>query len=227
MNSLSKLTLATLFLGFSNLAFAQSENASVKDLSTSTTSIQTESPYQKPKASRFTPEISLISSTFVGSDSNNARTLTKISIGANIDIGEGNLVTETGILFRQIGANETAIINSKSIDLETDLNYLSVPISAKYYFSNQHESSFFAKIGLAPSLLVASQLSDTTSSARSSDPNAFAIDGLIGLGGKYQITEQIGLVLEVSYWRGLAPVYSSTNIYTSNFINTLGINIDL
>ncbi len=106
---------------------------------------------------------------------------------------------------------------------------MTVPVSAKYYFSNQHESSFFAKVGIAPSLLVGSKFIANTQGPnfRNSDPNSFALDGLIGLGGKYQFTSQIGIVLEVSYWRAVTPAYSGRNIYTSNFVNTIGININL
>lgn len=229
MNTLSKLSLAVVALSLSSIAFAQDEVTSVKDLNTSSTAIQVDTPYQKPKATRITPELSLISSTFVGSDANNAKSITKISLGGTIDIGEGNLVTETGILFRQIGASETPTINSKPLDVETDLNYMSVPVAAKYYFSNQHDSSFFAKVGIAPSLLIGNKLASATQGPnfRNSDPNSFALDGLVGLGGKYQITSQIGIVLEASYWRAATPVYSGSSIYTSNFVNTLGININL
>ncbi len=229
MNTLSKLSLTVLALSLSNFAYAQDEVTSVKDLGTSSTSVQIDTPMQKPKATRITPELSLISSTFVGSDANDAKAITKISLGGTIDIGEGNLVTETGILFRQIGATETPTVNSKPMDVETDLNYMSVPITAKYYFSNQHDSSFFAKAGFAPSLLVGNKLINATQGPnfRNSDPNSFAVDGIVGLGGKYQFNSQIGLVLEVSYWRAATPVYSGSSVYTSNFVNTLGININL
>ncbi len=229
MNPISKIALSAMVLSLSNFAMAQSENATVKDISSSSASIQIESPMQRPKAARMTPQLSVISSTFDGSDASNAKAITKVSLGATVDIGESNLVTETGILYRQIGASESAIINSKSTDFETNLNYLSIPISSKYYFSNQHESSFFAKLGLAPSILVGNQMieSSPNNNFRKTDPNVFALDLLIGAGGKYQLTESIGIVLEVSYWRSVTPAFSGSNINTSNFVNTIGLNINL
>ncbi len=223
------LTIAGLLLGLTQTTLAQEQNTSLKDISTSTTSVQIESPTQKPKAARITPELSLISSTFVGEGGQNAQSITKMAVGGSIDIGETNFVTETGILYRQIGASETTPIKSIMTSVETDLNYLSVPVAAKYYFSNQHESSFFAKAGLAPSLLIGNQFIQSTTGPnfRNSDPSIFAVDALVGLGGKFQLTNEIGLVLEISYWRGLTPVYSGSNVYTSNFMNSLGLSIQL
>ncbi len=229
MKTTSQLTIAALILSLSSIALAQEETAKLQDVGTSSTSISVAQPSQKPKATRITPELSLISSTFVGSGANEAKSITKISIGGLIDIGESNLVTETGIVYRQIGADETVAVKSAPTGVETDLNYLTVPIAAKYYFSNQHESSFFAKAGIAPSLLVGNQLAETTHgpNVRNEDPSAFAVDALVGLGGKYQLTSQVGIVLEVSYWRGLTSVYSGASVYTSNFVNTIGFNINL
>lgn len=225
----TKLTLTAFIFSLSSLALAQEETTKLQDIGTSSTSIKVETPMQKPKATMVTPELSVISSTFVGGGSNDAKSITKISVGGTIDIGESNLVTETGVLYRQIGAGETVSIKSTATDVETDLNYLTVPIAAKYYFNNRHESSFFAKVGFAPSLLVGNDIIETTHgpNVRNEDPRAFAVDGLVGLGGKYQITEQVGIVLEVSYWRGLTSVYSGANVYTSNFVNTIGFNINL
>lgn len=226
---MKKLTIAGLIFGLAQVALAQEATTSLKDLSTSSTKIEIDSPRQKPKATRITPELSMISSTFVGSGAQDSKSITKLAIGGNIDIGEQNLVTETGLLYRQVGANETASIKSVLTPVETDLNYLTIPVAAKFYFSNQHESSFFAKAGLAPSLLVGNQFiqSTTVPKFRSADPSSFAVDALVGLGGKFQLTNEIGLVLEISYWRGLTPVYSGSSVYTSNFTNSLGLCIQL
>ena len=225
----SRLAVVAYLLSLSSLGFAQEESAKLQDVGSNTTSIKSEAPMQKPKATMVTPELSLISSTFVGGGAYDAKSITKFSVGGTIDIGESNLVTETGVLFRQIGAGESVPAKSGLTDVETDLNYLSIPVAAKYYFSNRHESSFYAKAGLAPSLLVANNVAEATHgpNVRNEDPRSFAIDALAGVGGKYQLTEQVGIVLEVSYWRGLSSIYSGANVYTSNFVNTIGFNINL
>ncbi len=160
-----------------------------------------------------------------------------IGAGARIDIGRGDFVFETGIMYRQLGgvtylytADQAAEKNLNSqLPAEVELNYISIPLMAKYYFNGRDNASFYARAGLQPSLLIFREArpQDTNTNAiiDLSVVNDFDLVASVGMGFQIELNETTMMVLEGNYLRGLTSVFNNMPVYTSGFQGTIGLGI--
>src|ERR1700677_4510356 len=101
-------------------------------------------------------------------------------------LGSNKWVMETGLLYKQMGA---------SIPIQTGtetwyVNYLQVPILAKYYFLGQAGTTFYGKGGFVPGINVShSESGDPTGNNDLSGINTFDLEFLLGVGGKLELSK--------------------------------------
>lgn len=216
----------------SNLNLKDLQNSQDDQSAISKIKIDSNEIVSKPKASRLTPELSFISSQFVGTQAQSPKTITKMAVGAQTEILEqANRTLETGFLFKRVGSSQTlsALQSNQSLSVETQLDYLSIPVAYKIYSDRPQFNAFFAKAGFSPNILV-NQISSVTQNSLSQKipvAQSMSLDAFIGLGVKMNLAQNLAGVIEASYWRGITPVYTGTDIYNSSFMTSLGLSLEL
>lgn len=211
---------------------------------------------QTPLIGRVTPAVSLIFSGFSGVDKNAFASPYKgmrlgTGAGATVDIGRSNLVLETGLLYQQLGSDISsmpsagfALVTALSGDPELKLDYLAIPIEAKYYFSGQKKSSWYVKGGLMPSFLVSKNAKissqvfgyqdgsfgwhEETTSTSNVPANNIYLPAVIGIGGKMNVSDNIAIILETTYQHSITPIFTDSPSSTLSGLSfTTGLDIDL
>ena len=178
--------------------------------------------------SMLTPQIGINLSTITGdgqtSDSNGG-----LTAGVTMDLGRGTLVFETGALYRQEGAKNS----NHGVDLTLDLDYISVPLLAKYYFNGAEYNSPFVSLGVMPSFLVSKKAevsaygySDSTSSVEG--VSSFVLDAMFALGGKFKASETTDIVIQGTYSRSLTSVSTNESGVANSVVGvTIGMGFNL
>ncbi len=167
---------------------------------------------------------SLVNAGYQGGGSSRYNNANGYSAGVLLDLaGTSNLVLETGALYRHLG---TTVDNGLARDNAYTANYLSVPITAKYYFNGQENTSFYAKAGLMGSTLVSDNtayIAPTTKiGARSWEASLLG-----GLGFKVNVASSSDLLIEADYNRSIQSVFPGTDIYRSDLTGSLGVAFNL
>lgn len=120
--------------------------------------------------------------------------------GATIDIGGRNFVFETGLTYLELGMSRSVIGGTELDEMRMNLNYVGIPLNAKYYFSNSEDSAFFGRIGVIPLFQVSS-----TAVARFQGRETARIDvptnrndvlGTVGFGGQFRVSSNMSILLE-------------------------------
>lgn len=172
---------------------------------------------------RFIVEGSMVNAGYEGNESSRYTKPNGFSVGALLDLlGSANLVLETGAVYRQLGTT----VNDGLADNSFTANYISVPVSAKYYFSGQEASSFYIKGGVMGSTLISDNTiftSPTTQIGARSWEAAF----LAGIGYKFALASVTDALLEVDYNRSISSVFPDMDIYRSDITGTLGFAFNL
>ncbi|MBX9767381.1 MAG: PorT family protein [Bdellovibrionales bacterium] len=119
--------------------------------------------------------------------------------GATIDIGARDFVFETGLTYLEMGMSRSLIGSTQLDEIRMNLNYVGIPLNAKYYFYNS-DSAFFGRIGVIPLFQVSS-----TGVARyqgkeldrvNIETNKNDVIGTLGLGGHFRISSGMRILLE-------------------------------
>jgi hypothetical protein len=91
------------------------------------------------------------------------------------------------------------------------MNYITVPLAAKYYFGGERETGFYAKGGVVPGINVAHSMTTTAQGQSNTvdiqDVNTLDFGVLVGVGGKLQLGGNTDLLLEADYVRGITSLY--------------------
>lgn len=160
--------------------------------------------------------------------------------GATVEIGNlKHVVLETGLVYQQLGYDEANIFDflgclGMCTTSTLNLGYLGVPVVGKFYLSGQDGSSFFAKTGLIPAVLVDKQMSTynpwTNTTVTTSNPpiKPFDLSFTIGLGGKLQMTKRASLLLELDHQRSLFNIYNNGDTgYNSANLISIGLGFEI
>lgn len=216
---------------------------------------KTTEPEQAPLIGRITPSVSLILSRFSHLDKNSFAspyqgTRLGVGAGATVDIGRSNLVLETGLLYQQLGSDDSSIpmvggvVAAFSGDPTLTLDYLAIPIEAKYYFRGQQKSSWYVKGGLIPSFLVSKQAKissqvfgyqdgsfgwhEKTTSTNNVSAYDLYLPVVVGIGGKMNVSDNTAIILETTYQYSMTPIFiDSPNSTISAVSFTTGLDIAL
>ncbi|MDZ4678541.1 MAG: outer membrane beta-barrel protein [Oligoflexia bacterium] len=179
----------------------------------------------KIEVSRVMPVAGVVISDFQGNQSGQFTSQNGLQAGLLMDFGRRNGVIETGVLYRQLGATVSSTQGSTNVNLR----YLSIPVSAKYYFDAYASTTTYIKAGLVPSVLVASNIDYPVDRLDVPDINArpFELSGVLGVGGKFMISPSFDLFVEADYIRGLTAIAAATDLVNSSFSLNTGIGINL
>lgn len=224
------MRIILLSLIMSTVALAQSKTTkSVKpsEVRTSTTAARKASYYYH--VARVIPQMGMVMSDVVGTQTSNTGNKTGLALGATLDIGREKLVGETGLIYRQLGAKSTDSQGAMTISM----NYLTIPGVAKYYFRGQNTDSVYVKGGLLASILVSKQVdysdaNGATGNTEKFDTQTFDLAPTIGVGGKFAFNEKTDFVVEAAYMRSLTQVgLNNTSVFFSALTLTAGLGINL
>jgi len=188
--------------------------------------------------SQLTPQFSYTGSILDGNETQNLDgQRSGIGAGLRLDIGRTDFVFETGLVYRQLGgpaylySEEEARQRGLTSRLESDieLNYLTVPLMAKYYLNGRENASFFVRGGLQPSALIyrEARLRNSNSSGVKdiSVFNDFDIVGALGVGFQIPINETTMIVMDGTYLRGFISVFNTSSVYNNGFSGNIGLAI--
>ncbi len=179
---------------------------------------------------RITPQASGISASLEGDDAFQTQRQTRFGAGLTVEVGQEHFIFQTGLMYYQFGAQYK---NTTTEVISTwDLNYVTIPLIGKYYFARDTRSSMFLQAGGFGSVLTSSSYSSRSTSSiyRTVLPlkaNDYDYGGIVGFGGKMNVTDSMSLMLEANYLRGLAPVIRDNSIYNSAIIVGGGISIEI
>jgi hypothetical protein len=199
-------------------SFAASENGG---------SNQTDMPRRSSSSDRIIRRLiiegSLVNAGYEGGDSSRYSKPNGYSAGALLDlIGTDKLVLETGALYRQLGTN---IDNGLKNNTWT-ANYISVPVSAKYYFNGQENTSLYLKAGAMGSTLISNNTYYATPTTQIG-ARSWETAVLAGLGLKLNLSAETDLMLEADYNRALDSLFADSSLYRSDLAATLGFAVNL
>jgi len=219
MKDLRKIMLLLVIPGFTLLAQAQDNVGG--GVSETTAPRQASSPERFFR--RLIVEGALVNAGTEGGDISRYSKPNGYSAGVLFDLlGTQELVLETGVLYRQFG---TTVENSFG-DNSFTANYISVPVSAKYYFNGQENTSPYLKAGAMGSTLISN---NTIYASRTLQlgPNAWETALLAGLGIKVNLTSSSDLLIEADYTRSLDSVFTNQNVYRSDLGAALAVAVNL
>ncbi len=218
MRKLTKVLMSLVLTGFTSAAFSQ-DNAGGTSETTSPRSASSPDRFFR----RIMVEGSLVNAGWEGGDTSRYSRPNGYAVGILFDlIGTEKLVLETGALYRQLG---TTVENGLG-DNSFTANYISVPLSAKYYFSGQESTSLYLKAGAMGSTLLSNNTIYATRTTQVG-PNKWETAVLAGVGVKFNLASSTDLLLEANYTRAIDSVFSDQNIYRSDLAAALGVAVNL
>lgn len=202
-------------------AFAQvevhddAEEADQASAGESTASLPAAESRNDFKPTRILPQIGGALSSITGEGTGDAKNRVGLHVGATADFGSSDFVIESGLLYRQLGAN------AGQGDSELTANYLSVPVFAKYYFQGFDETSLYVKGGLLASVLVYKEQRGGRAI------NDFDFGPSAGIGAKFPAGSSSEFFVEANYYRGLIQLWENGSQYNSSLALMGGFSLAL
>lgn len=218
MNFITKSVLI-----FLSINFAAANSFAQEDANTNTTSAGTTASSPDRFLRRIIFEGSLLNAGYEGSGTERYSKENGYAVGILFDlIGTHNWVFETGASYRHLGTDVNNGLGNNSLTA----NYISIPVSAKFYFSGQEGSSFYLKAGAMGSVLISNNTIYATPTTQVG-PNAWETALLVGIGYKMQIASAADLIIEANYTRSINSVFSNDDIYRSDIGAAIGVAVNL
>jgi hypothetical protein len=156
------------------------------------------------------------------SSTGSSNTDTGLSIGAFVEFGGGLVTFQTGLLFNQFGGKGTDSDNSGA-NYTVTIDYLNIPLLAKFNVMGNPLETFFFKIGLMPGFVLSKDASETLNgvsiSGEASGVKSFDLPLLAGIGGTIPIAPNVSINLEGNF------IYSLTSVTSSGTIRNQGFQI--
>jgi hypothetical protein len=183
----------------------------------------TGSRWKKSNEVRIQPQLGMVISTFVGSNTEEFKTRNAIGAGVLFDIGNGPVQLQTGLQYRPRGFEMTMYGLGFPITATGKFNYLSAPVYAKINLTPNSNSNFYFKGGGELSYLVDKEISMSgngrTASVSNFKTNTVDLAPSIGLGVGIPVEGGNEIILEATYSRGLIKVIDETG---SDWYNSSG-----
>jgi hypothetical protein len=186
-------------------------------------------PVTSSVGARATPVIGISYSTLVGDDTGRIEPKAGIAAGGLFEFGESKFVAEFGMIYREMGFSSKDDI----FTVDYDLNYLSLPLMVKYYFSSPSETLLFIKGGVVPMLLLQKSanitgggFAESTSDIKISSAD---IGVSVGIGFTKKVSRSARMLVDLGYLRGTQRLNTEGegSIYHSGGTLTAGVSIDL
>ena len=211
----STFFLAVLFLGtFAKPVYAQGTNEA---------GARRDSSSPDRLVRRVIVEGAFINAGYQGADTTRYSKPNGYDAGVLFDLfGNAGMVLETGVLYRQLGTTYDNGLGSNSFTA----NYISVPVSAKYYFNGQENTSLYMKAGVMGSTLISNNTMYATPTTQIG-AQAWETALLAGLGVKFNLSSASDLLIEADYNRALDSLFADSSVYRSDLSAALGVAINL
>lgn len=177
------------------------------------------------------PSIGLSSFSLKGDDAMGSKSGISVGAWGAMQSGVENLEIEAGLEYLQAGGKESVFFAS----VETNLDYLSLPLGARYRalaFGEKEQNAFFLRGGIAPALLLSakykasvlgySEEQDIKDSISKTDVFAY-----LGAGGTYAMGDTHEIVYDVRYMRGLQKATVDSNTRNEGLIASVAYSIPL
>jgi hypothetical protein len=152
-----------------------------------------------------------------------------LSLGSFVDLGSGAWSLQTGLFYNRYGGQASNDYFSYKILLD----YISVPLFAKFNVLGHVDNTPYVKVGMTPGLLTGSSLTfdNTQSFAVSGDLRGFRkydIPASVGVGASIYSDGRNALVIEASYFRSLTSINNLvSDMRNEGFLFNLGVSIAL
>lgn len=173
---------------------------------------------------RIMPQASVVFSQVQGADAGDYYGRNGFTAGALVDLGGGDLVVETGALYREMG------LIRQSGGPALNVQYLSFPVAAKYYFFGQESTSPYVKGGAMGSTLLSQNANNSpgyTGTQFNVAARSWELSALAGVGGKFYLSPGADALVEMSYIRAIDSLTPDASIYSASVNLTAGIAISL
>lgn len=151
------------------------------------------------------PRIGFNASKIVGDDAGDVDASTGLVLGLSSTY---SINEKTGLGIDLLYSQEGASL--KGTDLETDLDYLRIPVTFQFFFRGW-EDDFRPKVyaGLAPGFLLSAE---SAGNDIKEDINSFDLAGVLGLGFNYRLTQSgVWLNTDFRYLPGLTQLANVEN----------------
>ncbi len=179
---------------------------------------------------------------------------TRMSGGVNVEFGRRNFVFETGLHYRPMAfmvnstanathTNESDVATEGSVRYSTlvNMDYLSIPVLAKFYISNPNQTSAYVRAGVLLSALanngftydnstktVEGVLLNPAFSEKTLSMNSTMAEALIGIGTNISLSNNLDLILDATYTRGITSPFSNiSDAYFTNSGISAGLRIEI
>ena len=154
--------------------------------------------------------------------------LTGFSLGTFADIGSGALVFESGLVLNKFGGQQSF----EGTNVKIQLDYLAVPLFAKYNVIGDPENRLYFKGGVMPSELMSTTvaLDDQVVDRATVNIRSFDLPAVIGLGASLFSSGRNSLVIEATYLRSLININSmggAPSLRNEGFAFNAGVSVAL
>ena len=134
-----------------------------------------------------------------------------LSGGMTLDIGRGDFVFETGLMYLEMGVTRIIPAGSGLDQTRLNLNYIAVPLNAKYTFYRSDSVAFAGRIGVLPMLAVnqtgtAHSQGNVIQRVTLDELSKNDVAGTLGLGTRIRIGESSNLLIDAGGIVGAIPL---------------------
>lgn len=134
-----------------------------------------------------------------------------LSGGITLDIGRGNFVFETGIVYLEMGVARSLPAASGIDQARLNLNYVAIPLNAKYAFYQSDSVAFTGRIGVLPMLAVSQTgtahfQGNVVQRINLDELSKNDVAGTLGLGTRIRIGESSNLLIDAGGIVGAIPL---------------------
>ncbi|RYZ67935.1 MAG: PorT family protein, partial [Proteobacteria bacterium] len=148
-----------------------------------------------------------------------------VAASLTFDLGSGPVVLETGAAYRSFGLkiNDNAHIN---------LDYIGVPVMAKFYLGDVDTTAFFIRAGVRPSWAIGKSV-EIGSLRTGGNPGFgvknFDLPAVAGVGAKLAMGPQFGLLVSADYERSITKIneFGGDDVHNDALVFQAGLSIGL
>lgn len=150
---------------------------------------------------------------------------TDVAASLTVDLGSGPVVLETGAAYRSFGLK----IGDNS---RVNLDYLGVPVYAKFYLGDVDTTAFFIRAGVRPSWAVSKsvEIGNLNVGGGPGFPlKDFDLPGVAGIGAKIGFSEKFALLVSADYERSITKIndFGGDDIHNDALVFQAGMAIGL
>ncbi|MGE3973338.1 MAG: outer membrane beta-barrel protein [Bdellovibrionales bacterium] len=164
---------------------------------------------------RFSPELSLVTSSFQGDINYEQSQKFGYGVGALIEFGSTQATFETGFLYRQLGSRG----KFENLSINYDIGYFAIPLGVKYELTPINP--WFVKASILPSYAFSKHLNlsdGQVSETYHLKTRDYDFQAVVSVGKRWIQDQDSSFIVSLQYLRGLVSVSENYEIYNSAFL---------